>query len=251
MKSKKVIAFDLDGTLAVSKSAITDEMSELLGGLLEKYQVCVISGGAFSQFEKQLVENLKVKHHLLTNLHLMPTCGTRYLRYDDIEGEWRLIYADDFKDAEKKKIINALEEGAKKVGLWEDNPKGKIIEDRESQITLSALGQEQTAEVKEAWDPDGKKKKAIRDAVAELLPEFEVRTGGTTSIDVTHPGIDKAYGMEKLMETLELGKSEILYIGDAMEEGGNDYPVKAMGIDSIQIDNWKETALIIETILKV
>lgn len=251
MNSKKVIAFDLDGTLAVSKSAITDEMSELLGELLERYQVCVISGGAFTQFKKQLVDNLKIKHHLLENLHLMPTCGTRYMRYDDIDGEWRQIYADDFSSAEKKKIIEALEKGAKQVGLWEEKPVGEIIEDRDSQITLSALGQQQTAEIKEAWDPDGTKKAKIRDAVAELLPEFEVRTGGTTSIDVTHPGIDKAYGMEKLMETLEVGKSEILYIGDAMEEGGNDYPVKAMGIDSIKINHWQETALIVETLLKV
>ena len=248
--TKKVIAFDLDGTLALSKSAILDSMSELLGQLLQKYQVCVISGGAFPQFEKQLVNNLKVKHHLLDNLHLMPTCGTRYLRYDDIDLEWRRIYAEDLTAAERKKIIAALEEGAKKVGLWEANPKGDIIEDRGSQITLSALGQQQTPEVKEAWDPDNSKKIKIRDAVAELIPEFEVRAGGTTSIDVTKLGIDKAYGMERLMDTLEVGKSEVLFVGDRLEEGGNDYPVKAMGIDSIAVKDHFDTELVIETILK-
>ncbi len=248
---KKLIAFDLDGTLAVSKSPITDEMSELMGRLLNKYQVCVISGGAFAQFKTQLIDNLKVEHHLLEDLHLMPTCGTRYMRFDDIQSDWKEIYAKNLSDEEKKKIIQALEEGAKKVGLWEKNPKGEIIEDRDSQITLSALGQLQTPEVKEAWDPDGRKKAKIREEVARLLPEFEVRTGGTTSVDVTYPGIDKAYGMEKLMETLEVGKSEVLFIGDALQEGGNDYPVKAYGIDCIAVKDWEDTALIIETLIKV
>ena len=74
---KKVIAFDLDDTLAVTKSQISDRMSMLLGKLLESYDVCVITGGAFDQIDKQVVRRLEVPKHLLGKLHLMPTCGTR------------------------------------------------------------------------------------------------------------------------------------------------------------------------------
>lgn len=85
--------------------------------------------------------------------------------------------------------------------------------------------------------------------VVERLPEFEVRLGGTTTIDITKLGIDKAYGMKKLMEALKVNKEDILFIGDRLEEGGNDYPVKVMGIDSMQISHSKETELVIEAII--
>ena len=82
------------------------------------------------------------------------------------------------------------------------------------------------------------------------LTDYEIRIGGSTSIDITKPGIDKAYGMEKLMAALEIGKDDILFVGDKLDEGGNDYPVKAMGIDTIAVEGWEDTALIIDTIIK-
>jgi FMN phosphatase YigB (HAD superfamily) len=59
------------------------------------------------------------------------------------------------------------------------------------------------------------------------------------------------YGIQKLIDMLGITKEDILFIGDRMQEGGNDYPVKAMGVDSIEISHWKETALAVEVILHV
>lgn len=249
---KKLIAFDLDDTLAITKSPITDRMSELLAELLEHYDVCVISGGAFSQFEKQVVDRLNAPAHLLNKLHLMPTCGTRYYRYDELDKKWSMQYAEDLSGEQKKRISEALESTAKEMGLWCENPAGEIIEDRFSQVTLSALGQQASPEDKYAWAEKYKDVRPIfRDKVAEKLPDLEVRIGGTTSTDITLPGIDKAYGMHKLIDAIEISKDEILFIGDKLQEGGNDYPVKAMGIDSIEVDGWTDTALVLEGILAV
>ena len=66
----------------------------------------------------------------------------------------------------------------RELGLWEENPWGNIIEDRGSQITFSALGQEAPLDAKRAWDPDGTKKAALRDAVQPDVPELDVRGGG-------------------------------------------------------------------------
>lgn len=246
---RKVIAFDLDGTLAESKSALTDDMAMVLNELLVHYQVCVISGGKFEQFEKQLLANLNADPIKLENLHLMPTCGTRYYKYDVAKGKWDNIYAEDFTEAEKKKIINALNKGLDDLSMREEKLWGEIIEDRGSQVTLSALGQEAPVKDKEEWDPDNSKKKKLRDYVANIIPEFEVRSGGTTSIDVTKLGIDKAYGMHKLMEMLEVSKEEILFFGDRLTEGGNDYPVKMMGIDSLEVSNHEHTLIALRAIL--
>lgn len=248
---KKVLAFDLDGTLAESKSAMNDHVAELLDALLDHFHVCVISGGKFAQFEKQLLSNLKVEPIKLEKLHLMPTCGTRYYKYDVAKTEWEQVYAEDFTPVQKKAIIKALNEGIDTLGYREAKPWGDLIEDRGSQITFSALGQEAPVDAKEAWDPSNQKKTKLRDVVAELIPEFEVRAGGSTSIDITKLGIDKAYGMQKLMAMLGISKDDILFFGDRLAEGGNDYPVKAMGVDSLEVSHWQDTARSLQAILHV
>lgn len=248
---KKVLAFDLDDTLAVTKSPISDRMSELLGQLLESFDVCIISGGNFNQFKTQVIDRLHVESHKLNRLHLMPTCGTRYYRYDELEKEWQMQYAEDLTEEQKQQIQDVLEASAKELGLWEENPAGDIIEDRGSQITFSALGQKATPEDKYAWDPNGTKKASLRDLAAKSLPGLEVRAGGSTSIDVTREGIDKAYGMQKLIDAIDINKDDILFFGDKLQEGGNDYPVKAMGITSLDVGEWEDTAHRLESIIAV
>lgn len=249
---KKLIAFDLDDTLAITKSEISDRMSLLLGKLLEKYDVCVITGGRFEQIDKQVVKRIDVPEHLLGKLHLMPTCGTRYYRYDELEHKWVLQYAEDLSKEQKAKIVDVLEKTAKEMGIWCENPAGEIIEDRFSQITMSALGQQATPEAKYAWAEKYKDIRPIyRDKVAEQLPDLEVRIGGTTSTDITLPGIDKAYGMSRLIDAIDISKDEILFFGDKLSEGGNDYPVKAMGIDAVAVDGWETTAYALDGVLGV
>ncbi len=255
---KKLIAFDLDGTLTESKSPADDRMVELLNQLLDKFHVCVISGGKFEQFEKQLLSSLKASPSQLERLHIMPTCGTRYYTYDLADQKWQKVYAEDFTEAQKNKIVDALNKGFDDLGYRAKKTYGECIEDRGSQVTFSVLGQDivdvlgpEGVRQKEAWDPDNRKKNELRDYIAPLIPEFEVRVGGVTSIDVTKLGIDKAYGMKKLSEILEISQDDILFIGDRLQEGGNDYPVKAMGIDSLEISHWQETAVAVEAILHV
>jgi HAD superfamily hydrolase (TIGR01484 family) len=239
--TKQLIAFDLDDTLAVTKSPISDRMGELLVQLLEKYDVCIISGGKFEQFKMQVVDRIEASPRLLSKFHLMPTCGTRYYRYDELATDWKLQYAEDLSSDEKKQILEVLEQSAKELNLWMDEPYGPIIEDRESQITYSALGQQAPAEAKYEWaEKNAEAKQELRALVADRLPTLEVRLGGTTSVDITRIGIDKAYGMRKLVDALDIHQDSILFIGDKLQEGGNDYPVKAMGIDTIEVDGWED-----------
>lgn len=253
---KKVIAFDLDGTLTASKSPVEETITNLISKLLNHFEICVISGGKFDQFKEQFIRHLYIDERKLSSLHIMPTCGTRYYRFNNKTKEWEIVYAENFTKAQKEKIITNLTKVVEDLGYREEKTWGPDIEDRDSQITFSALGQdiveqlgEEGVAKKDAWDPGNKKKEKISQVLSKLLPEFEVRVGGMTSVDITRPGIDKAYGMKKLMDMLKVKKSDILFIGDRLSEGGNDYPVKAMGIDTIEISDWKETAKVLETIL--
>ncbi len=126
---------------------------------------------------------------------------------------------------------------------------GAVIEDRGSQITYSALGQQAPLEEKEKWDSDFAKRRKLKAVLDIYIPEFSVRMGGTTSVDITKPGIDKAYGIRKLRDILGIPLEEMIFIGDAIFIGGNDYPVVEAGVVSIPVRGPHETKPVIQAIL--
>ena len=242
---KDLIVFDLDGTLAKSKSAIDDEMATLLKGLLAVVKVAIISGGDLPQFQTQVIDRLPAGS-ALGNLSILPTSGTKFFTYD---GQWRKLYSEDLSDAEKHTIEDALEKAVAQTGFQPAQTWGERIEDRGTQVTYSALGQQAPLEAKATWDPDFAKRKAMQAILATTLPNFSVRLGGTTSIDVTRPGIDKAYGIHKLTDELHIPIERMLYVGDAIFPGGNDYAALQAGVDCIAVRDPEDTKRVIETII--
>jgi phosphomannomutase len=239
---KALVVFDLDGTLAPSKSAIDPEMGRLLRALLKVVKVAIISGGDLSQFKEQVLAHLPQDADL-DKLSLLPTSGTRFLQH---AGDWHTLYAEDLTEAQKQKIIAALNTAVAASGFKADKTWGDLIEDRESQITYSALGQHAPLDAKQTWDPDFEKRKKIKAALDPALPGFSVRLGGSTSIDVTLPGIDKAYGIGKLRDVLGVATRDMVYVGDALFPGGNDAPARTTGAVCIQVRDPNETKRVIE-----
>lgn len=244
----RLVAFDLDDTLAPSKSAIDPRIGHLLVALAERVEVAIISGGQLAQFEKQVVDLLPpTTPDVLTHFHLMPTCGTQYYRLED--GGIRTVYAHSLTDDEKARALAAVEEEAQRLGLWESETWGPILEDRGSQITFSALGQKAPLDAKTAWDPTGEKKNRLREAVAARIPDLEVRSGGSTSVDITHRGIDKAYGMNRLAEVTGIPLDDMLFVGDRLDPDGNDYPVLALGVACHAVEGWEDTAEYLDALI--
>lgn len=260
---KKLIAFDQDDTLNITKLPLDNEMAELLSQLLENFRVCIISGTNWEVMKKNDIDTLaNLKHDSnFKNYLFMPTTGTQYWHYvgfDDsitsneiFEEGWVREYAHFLTEDQVELISKSLENSAKSLGFWCDNPVGEIIENRGSQITFSALGQLASPEDKHAWDPDMTKRRKIVELVEPELAgmNVDVVVGGSTSVDVMLSGVDKAYGMRQLMSQLHLKKEDILFIGDNLNVGGNDYPVKAFGIDTIQVRNCEDTKWIIKGII--
>lgn len=242
---KKLIVFDLDGTLAESKAPLDAEMAMLLASLLVIVKVAIISGGNWPQFEKQILSNLPHDEYL-KNLSLLPTCGTKFYYY---KSAWVQLYSEDFTPQETEKIIHSLQDVSEDLRFKAPKVWGEVIEDRGSQVTFSALGQQAPIAEKKKWDADFAKRKTMKANLDQLIPEFSVRLGGTTSIDVTKPGIDKAYGIKKLRDTLGIAIDEMIFVGDALFPGGNDYPAKEAGAFSIQVRDPNETKRVIEAIV--
>src|SRR5271165_5268470 len=128
---KRLIVFDLDGTLAPSKSSLAPQTAGLLRDLLGVMKVAVISGGAWAQFEKQLLTDLP-QNTFLANLSLLPTCGTKFFQY---KGEWTELYSEDLTAQQKRKIIDSLDKAAGDAGYRAGKVWGEVIEDRGSQVT--------------------------------------------------------------------------------------------------------------------
>lgn len=242
----RLVAFDLDDTLAPSKGALPEEVGSALVDLLEVVDVCVISGGNWSQFNDQLLANLPPAR--LDGLHLMPTCGTRYLAWT--EGEWRPVYEHTLPEEQRRAVAEIIEREARRLGIWESETWGPAIEDRGTQITYSALGQQAPIDAKRDWDPTGEKRIALKDAIAPHLDGLEPRAGGSTSVDVTAAGVDKAFGIQKLSEITGIGLDEMVFVGDRLDPDGNDRPVLDMGVECVATSGPEETPGIIRTLIE-
>jgi len=250
-KNKKLIIFDLDGTLTESKSPIKSGMCQELNRLLAEKLVAIISGCKFEQFKKQILRYLRFSNQfndkLLSRLYILPTNGAGMWQFDN---GWKNEYQENLSNEECEEIIEKLKKAIdeskvkKSAVLW-----GEQFENRGSQITFSALGQEAPLVKKIKWDPDKLKRYRIQKMLSPRLPQYTIQIGGTTSIDITKQGIDKAYGIKKLSKYLDISICDMLFIGDSLQKGGNDAPVKRTGIDWLSVHSAEETKKIIQKIL--
>jgi len=235
------IVFDMDGTLAESKGPVTLTMAAVLNRLLALKKVAIISGGRFEQFKSQLIDHLDPAY--FAHLTIMPTTGAQMYQYRN--DSWEQIYDESLSPEERSRIISALSTMVITAGYQEPETYGEVIEDRGSQITFSGLGTTAPAGVKATWDPDMTKRTRIIELLKPALSDFCITIGGMTSIDITKAGTDKAYGVKKLSETLQIPLQNILFIGDKLEPGGNDFPVKSIGIATIAVADPAETETLI------
>ncbi|WP_030538979.1 HAD-IIB family hydrolase [Sphingobium sp. DC-2] len=243
---KELIAFDLDGTLAESKQPLGEEMGEAIARLLTVAHVAVISGGDWPQFDKQVASRLPA-HADRTRLWLMPTTGTKLYTHRD--GAWSPVYAELFDEAQKQQIFAAFDASLEATGFVPEEVWGERIEDRGSQITFSALGQQAPIHAKEVWDPDFAKRRVIQADLRQRLPGLSINMGGATSIDITREGVDKAYGLKKLRDASGIALEAMMFIGDAIFPGGNDYPAKELGLDTVRVRDPQETLSVIDAIV--
>ena len=143
----------------------------------------------------------------------------------------------------------AFDEALEATGFVPEQVWGERIEDRGSQITFSALGQQAPIHAKEAWDPDFAKRTRIQADLRQRLPGLSINMGGATSIDITRAGVDKAHGLRKLRDESGIALDAMMFIGDAIFPGGNDYPAKQLGLDTVRVRDPQETLAVIAAII--
>jgi len=250
------MVFDLDGTLTETKSAISPDMSQSLSLLLNQKNIAIIGGGSYKQFKIQLLSQLACRRTLLSRLFLFPTTATSFYRYSS---GWKKIYRHELSKKERVDIKKAFREVLKEINYVPPKKTyGVVIEDRGTQVTFSVFGQDivkvlgkKGVEMKKKWTKEHTPLKLeIARLVQKKLPHVEARAAGYTSIDVSKKGIDKGYGLYQIEKKLNIKIKDMLFIGDAIFKGGNDYAVVKTGIDYVRVAGPRETKKVIEYITK-
>jgi len=242
-----IFVFDLDNTLALSKGPIDTEMALLICRLLEKTHIAIISGGKFEQIRDQVAAQLPPTAHL-EHLVILPTSGAAMYTYE--HENWKLRYEERLSEEDVARIEDALEQAVQETGVIDAHTPsyGERIEFRGAEVTFSELGQQAPIPEKLAWDPDMTKRRLLRDAAAKRLPGYDVKLGGSTSVDITKHGVNKAFGIRKLSEYLDIPIADMLYIGDQLSNGGNDEVVKETGIATRAVKDPDETKAFINSL---
>lgn len=240
---QKIIAFDVDGTVTASKSPITSEMAGLIKHILEEKIVVAISGGSFHQFQTQFLPPFKVFISGLSNLKILPTSGSQRYEYNETSKDWERTDLEPLPLDVKQKALKLLKEIIDS-GLYDipTNPVGDIVEDRGTQITFSACGQQAPIEMKSAWDPTQEKRKKIKAVLEPELPGVSILINAYSSIDILPKGFNKAVGLHRFLNKMGLQKTDMIFLGDGLFPGGNDYSVYEAGIETIAVKGPEETA---------
>lgn len=236
----KVYVFDLDGTLAESKQPIPEAIATMLVKLTSRNPVAILTGGTLNQILAQVINSLPAN----TPLGLYACSGTTYQQPNQPPVTKALPLAD------RQAITMLLEGVIGDLGYWCTNPVGDIIEDRVSQITYSALGQHAYPDLKKTWDADGKKRTHIIKHLEPYLGDYVAHLGGSTSIDITHKGHNKRAGIELIAEHYGVTTAQIVYIGDDLQQGGNDYPVTLTEATCISTRNWLHTIQLVNELTR-
>ena len=247
-RDKKLVIFDLDGTLAESKADIDDEMAGLLKNLLDKKLVAVIGGGKYELFQRQLLSKLNVSEDLLKKLFLFPTTSTVFYRYES--NGWEQVYAQNLSEEERKRVFDAFDKVFSELNYHPEDVYWKVVEDRGSEITFSALGQNAPIDLKTEWkEEDAELKLKIVEILQKYLPDMEVRAAGFTSIDITRKGIDKEYGIRQVEKYLGISIKDMLFVGDSLFSGGNDSAALRAGVLCFEVGGVEDTKKLIEYLL--
>lgn len=247
MNCPRTVIFDLDDTLAESFQSPSDDILAKLRALLAYMPVAIMTGAGFKRMESQFLSKIADAEHS-DSFYLFPNSSAQCYVHEG--SEWKLTYNFALTPEERTKIKEIILKTVHDSGVLKGIPHwGERLFDREAQVAYTAVGVEATRETKQTWDPDGTRRKLLWETLKTAMPEFEILLGGTTTIDITRKGINKAYGVTWLSERLNIPAADMLYVGDAFYEDGNDAVVIPTGIQTRPIEGPEETARVIDEIL--
>lgn len=226
---KKLLCFDLDGTLTQHRSSLEKENRNLLDELSKKYKIIMVGAGNAPRIYEQMGEY---------PIDIIANYGMQESKM--IDGKFTII-REEKSNPDKAYFIEKIAYLRQKYGYTEF--KGETVEFHSTgMVTFPLLGTKAEIKDKIAFDPTREKRKVLYPEVLELFPEYTVFIGGSSSFDFTAKKYNKYDAIMTYAKANGYTKDEILYIGDDFGDGGGDSHIRLGGMDYIEITDYRKTA---------
>tara|TARA_R100001163_G_C5004974_1_gene152824 strand:- start:73 stop:819 length:747 start_codon:yes stop_codon:yes gene_type:complete len=245
----KIFIFDVDGTLTPSRQRMTEEFARFFDKWSSKNTYYLVTGSDLEKIQEQVpLAYLERADGLFT------CCGNQLWTEGPTQQwptDWKLKYENKFKPSDD--LIKYLEDTLDN----NDYPvkSGQHIEDRGSMVNFSIVGRKCTLQERKnyfEYDKLTGEREGIAKYIRDTWEDLDAVIGGQISIDIYPKGSDKSQILKHIEKTYP--KGEIIFIGDGIENGGNDYPLAHL-MDDItdcswfQTDGWKQTQKILENLI--
>ena len=222
----RIYIFDVDGTLTPSRLPMTEEFLEFFDSWSKINTFYLVTGSDIDKTKQQ------VPDFILERTEALFTCCGNEMWVGEEQK-----YRKEFKPSRKlKKLLGTILSNSSYPHRY-----GNHIEDRETMLNFSIVGRNCTQEQREEyhkWDKENREREIISNAIKEKFPDLDAVIGGQISIDIYPKGRDKSQVLEHIEKRHE--KSKFIFIGDGIENKGNDYALAKL-MDSIIDCEWYHT----------
>lgn len=233
---KKLVAMDLDATLTQHKTPLEEANKEALDRLGEKYHLLMVGGGGAERIHRQMNDY---------PIDVLGNYGMQEARV--IDGEWKIIRTES-APVDSAVILEKCQYFRDKYGFT--TYYGDPVEFHQSgMVTFGLLGTKAPSEEKLSFDPDKSKRRAIYKEVCEAFSDYSVFIGGSTSFDFAPKQFNKYDAIMRYAAQNGYSKDEIIFIGDDLEDGGNDSHVRLGGLDYIYVHDYHDFPQLIRPLL--
>ena len=245
----KIFIFDVDGTLTPSRLPMTKKFQKFFKEWAKKNKFYLVTGSDIPKLQEQM-EGLEIHSD-----GIFTCCGNEYWQSDPAvhPKHCDLIYSNKFKPP--KDLIKYLERKVLKSKY--PNRCGNHIEDRGAMVNFSVVGRNCTQEQREEyfeWDKRMGERNITCMEIKGTWPKLDAVVGGQISIDIYPKGNDKSQVLNIIEQERLVPPNEYIFIGDGIENGGNDYPLARL-MDNIercewyQTKGWEHTKQILESLI--
>ena len=220
---KKLICFDLDGTLTQHRSPLDEKNRAVLERLNKKYKLLMVGAGAAERIYNQMGG---------FPIDILGNYGMQESKM--IDGKFTIV-KQLTSEVDKDFFTNQITYLREKYGYTEF--KGDSVEFHATgMVTFPLLGTKADIADKVAFDPTRAKRRVLYPEVLDIFGDkYTVFIGGSSSFDFSEKCFNKYDAIMTYAAENGYEKDEILYVGDDFGDGGGDSHVRLGGIDYVEI----------------